>query len=156
MIASCSMTFDNSLAYARPGKGASKTAGFIEGELGEFVEHYSRPRRQVLEPEIWALVGADPDKESVAVSDETARQAITFAMLLPKAAPIPEVAPDPDGEISFDWFGKAGKVFSISIGADGRISYAGRFSDKSKIHGIEQLSDACPPEILFGLEKVLR
>jgi hypothetical protein len=155
MIAS--ITFDSPLVYTRTERGASEAAESVAARLREFCEHYSEPRRQILEPDIMALLISDAtDKETIAVNEDTARQAMTFAILLPKSLPIPEVAADPDGEISFDWIGKAGKMFSASIGADGRISYAGRFSDKSKIHGIEQLSDTCPREILLGIEKAVR
>ncbi|PYX75099.1 MAG: hypothetical protein DMG72_08300 [Acidobacteria bacterium] len=155
MIASA--TLDSPLVYTHTESGASEPARLIAEHLRVFCEHYSKPRRQILEPEIMALLGSDAGNvESVVVNDETARNAVAFAMLLPRAVPIPEVAPDPDGEISFDWIGKSGRMFSVSIGADGRISYAGRFGDKSKTHGIEQLSEVCPREILFGIEKALR
>jgi hypothetical protein len=155
MIASA--TLDSPLVYTQTERGASEPAQIIAEHLRVVCEHYSKPRREILEPEIMALLGSDAGyEESVPVSDETARKAVAFAMLLPRALPIPEVAPDPDGEISFDWAGKSGKMFSVSIGADGRISYAGRFSDKSKIRGIEQLSEVFPREILFGIEKALR
>jgi len=155
MIASA--TLDSPLVYTRTEKGASEPARVIAEHLRLVCEHYSKPRREILEPEIMALLGSDTgNEESVAVSDETARQALAFAMLLPRAMPIPEVAPDPDGEISFDWIGKSGKMFSVSISADGRISYAGRFGDKSKTHGIEQLSEVFPREILLGIEKAIR
>jgi hypothetical protein len=47
-------------------------------------------------------------------------------------------------------------MFSVSVGADGRLSYAGRFSDTSKIHGMEQLSEMFPREILVGIEKAIK
>jgi hypothetical protein len=34
-----------------------------------------------------------------------------------------------------------------------RELYAGRFSELSKVHGIEHISDSCPQEILRGIEK---
>jgi hypothetical protein len=148
---------DSPFFYTRTEQGASEAARFIAEKLREFGEHYSEPRRQILEPEIMALLSPErADKESNAVTIETAQQAMTFAMSLPKYLPIPEVAADPDGEISFDWIGKSGKMFSVSIGADGRISYAGRFSDKSKTHGIEQLSETCQKQILVGIERAIR
>jgi hypothetical protein len=67
--------------------------------------------------------------------------------------PVPEVTSDPDGEISFDWFGSEGKMFSVSLNRNRRIAYAGRFGEMSKVHGIEQLSEVCPPEILRGIAK---
>ena len=150
-------TLDTPLVYTRTEQGSSEAAQFVAEKLREFCKHYSEPRRQILEPEIMALLSSDnADNENVPVTLDTAQQAMTFAMLLPKSLPIPGVAADPDGEISFDWIGKAGKMFSVSIGADGRISYAGRFSDKSKTHGIEQLSETCPRQILVGIETAIR
>src|SRR5262249_34822470 len=137
--------------------GTSEPAQIIARCLSDIGEHYARPRLQILEPEIMALLGEGADStENAAVSHETAWKAVAFAKLLPRGLPIPEIAPDPDGEITFDWIGRSGKMFSVSIGSDGRISYAGRFGDKSKTHGTEQLSEILPREILFGIEKALR
>jgi hypothetical protein len=143
--------------YAETEKGTSDAAKTIAKQLSEFCNHYSEPRRRILEPEIMALLDTGPsDKVNTAVTLDTARRALNFTMLLPKSLPIPEVAADPDGEISFDWIGTTGKMFSVSIGADGRLSYAGRFSDTSKIHGMEQLSETLPREILVGIEKAIK
>ena len=144
------------LIYKRPEKGASEAAELLAKKLEEFCAHYSEPRRQILEPEIMSLVNPDfADSETVPVTTDTANQALTFALLLPRSLPIPEVAADPDGEISFDWIGNAGKMFSVSVGANGRVSYAGRFSDVRKTHGIWQVSGSCPREILVGIEEAL-
>jgi hypothetical protein len=87
------------------------------------------------------------------VDAATATAAIQFAYLLPWSIPMPEVAPDADGEISFDWIGPLGKMFSVSLDRTGRISYAGRFGRRSNIHGTEQLSTACPQEIIRGIRR---
>src|SRR5690348_1705029 len=42
-----------------------------------------------------------------------------FLTALPLDFPEPELGVDPDGEISFDWFCKAGKNFSVSLRNDG-------------------------------------
>lgn len=138
-------------------KGMGPDAELLERRLREVQEHYSEPRRQLLEPEILALADTgETDSECVTPNKETIRQAMTFAMMLPKSLPIPEVSRDPDGEISFDWIGNFGRIFSVSIGPHGRLSYAGRFSDKSKVHGVEALSETLPREILLAIEKVVR
>jgi hypothetical protein len=143
--------------YAETEKGTSDAAKTIAKQLREFCNHYSEPRRRILEPEIVALLSADlVDDENAAVTVDTVRTALDFTRLLPKSLPIPEVAADPDGEISFDWVGKTGKMFSVSISAGGRLSYAGRFSDTSKIHGVEQLSETFPREVLVGIEKAIK
>lgn len=140
--------------------GSSEAASSINKQLKEFVTHYSGLRLQLLGQEIMSLVQPSAeslrDREMVPIDYDTAEAALQFAVLLPKSLPLPEVAPDPDGEISFDWLGKGGKIFSVSIGANGRLSYAGRFGEKSKIHGIEELSHSCPEEILRGIEKAIK
>lgn len=140
--------------------GASDAASSIDKQLKQFVTHYSGIRLQLLGQEIMSLVQASADsagdREMLPIDYDTAQAALKFAVLLPKSLPLPEVAPDPDGEISFDWLGKAGKIFSVSIGANGSLSYAGRFGEKSKIHGIEELSESCPEEILRGIEKAIK
>jgi hypothetical protein len=151
------MTLDSPFAYTETPRGTSEAATHLAEFFRAFHEHYSEPRRQLLEPEIMALLQfGETDKDCVTPTEETVRQAITFAMLLPRSLVIPEVARDPDGEISFDWIGAAGKMFSVSVGSDGTLSYAGRFGEKSKVHGIEELSETLPREILLGIEKVFR
>ena len=100
MIGCTPNLLDIPVAYNRTEQGTSEAALFIAAKLKEFSEHYSEPRRQILEPEIMALLSStSTDKESVAVTLDTAQQALTFAMLLPKSLPIPGVAADPDGEV---------------------------------------------------------
>jgi hypothetical protein len=150
-------TLDYPIAYTQTDRGASEPAQIIARCLSDINEHYVKPRLEILEPEIMALLGERPESgENAPVTDQTAWKAVAFARLLPRGLPIPEVAPDPDGEIAFDWIGRSGKMFSVSISPDGRISYAGRFGDKSKTHGTEQLSEILPREILFGIEKAIR
>jgi hypothetical protein len=117
------------------------------------MQHYAAPRLEILVPEITSLIHAAVDREAIPVSPDTVTQALNFALLLPNSLPIPEISSDPDGDISFDWISKTGKMFSASIDRSGRIAYAGRFGERSKVHGIEQLSDSLPQEILRGIEK---
>lgn len=137
--------------------GASEAAAELNRRIEKFIVHYSAPRLDILVPEIMSLVRSTGDEgetlETTPVSEGAAREAVKFAILLPKSLPIPEISSDPDGEISFDWIGKRGAMFSVSIDATGRLAYAGRFGEKSKVHGIEQLSEACPDEILRGIQK---
>jgi len=150
-------TLDYPIAYTQTDRGTSEPAQVIARCLNDISEHYEKPRIEILGPEIMALLGEDVDcAANATVGYETAWKALAFARLLPRGLPIPEVAPDPDGEIAFDWIGRSGNMFSVSIGPDGRISYAGRFGDKSKTHGTEQLSEILPREILFGIEKAIR
>ena len=140
-------------AVIRRESGASEAASRLSEQLEEFVQHYAAPRLEILVPEITPLIRTAADREMTPVSPDTATQALNFALLLPNSLPIPEISSDPDGDISFDWISKTGKMFSASIDGTGRIAYAGRFGERSKIHGVEQLSDSLPQEILRGIEK---
>jgi hypothetical protein len=140
-------------AVIRRESGASAAASRLSEQLGEFMQHYAAPRLEILVPEITSLIHAAVDREATPVSPDTATQALNFALLLPNSLPIPEISSDPDGDISFDWISKTGKMFSASIDRSGRIAYAGRFGERSKVHGVEQLSDSLPQEILRGIEK---
>lgn len=138
--------------------GSGKEASYLDREVAKLVEHYSAPRMEVLIPEIEALVTESVANKAAGalvtpIEEDTARAAIAFAMLLPRSAPIPEIAPDSDGEICFDWLGSKRRIFSVSVSKTGRLAYAGRFGEKSKMHGVEQLVEACPPEIARGIER---
>ncbi len=134
--------------------GSSDAAASLRQLLKDAFVEYSRPRTELIEPEIMGLV-EESQGGDVQVEKETARTALHFLLLLPRSLPIPEVSADPDGEISFDWIGTSGKMFSVSLNKEGRIAYAGRFGERSKVHGIEQLSETCPIEIIRGIQRTL-
>ncbi len=43
---------------------------------------------------------------------------------LPEGIPVPEVAAEPDGEISLDWFRSRHCLFSLSVGTSSQLAYA--------------------------------
>ncbi len=157
MITHCPALANPPGLIGRPESGTSDAASKLEEQFDQFTKHYSAPRLDLLIPEIISIARNSAyntiGNEMTAVSTNTVKEAIKFAKLLPKSLPIPELAADPDGDISFDWVGKNGKMFSASIDGSGRVAYAGRFSELSKVHGIEYISDSCPQEILRGIEK---
>jgi len=141
--------------------GFSDTASRFRALLNEERKHYLKPRAEWAESEIEQMLseagGCDASSEEwTPVNRGTASAALAFSLLLPRSFPAPQIAPEPDGEISFDWLGPSGKIFSVSIDATGRIAYAGSFGPRSKVHGTEQLSYACPPEIIQGISKTFR
>lgn len=115
------------------------------------MEHTSRTERLV--SEIENVVRESAVTGAVPVDADTKRMAIKLATLLPASIPIPEIALDPDGEISFDWLGPANKIFSVSVDRNGRLAFAGRFGENKKTNGVERVSDICPPEIILGIER---
>ncbi len=158
MTAHCP-TYDEGFAPATPAEvEAGREAAYVRRELERLLRDYAAPRLQplVLEIENLSFEGRKTENlepGAIPVDEETAGAAISFARLLPRSLPAPEVSPEADGEISFDWVGLEGRMFTVSIDRTGRIAYAGRFGDKSKIHGTEQLSQACPAEIIRGIAR---
>lgn len=66
----------------------------------------------------WDGYGAAPvDPGAVEVAEKAIRA-------LPKGVSPPDVSADPDGEVSLTWFGADRSSISVSINADGRLSYA--------------------------------
>jgi hypothetical protein len=141
--------------------GFSEAANRLRQLVGDEIQYYLGPRAE------WAISGIEqilsesgnPETSPIEVTPvdvATARAAVAFSLLLPRSLPAPEIAPEPDGEISFDWLGPSEKIFSVSVDATGRLAYAGSFGPRSKVHGTEQLSSTCPPEIIRGISKTYR
>ena len=67
---------------------------------------------------------------------------------------IPQVTIDPDGEVAFEWRHNRHRVFSVSVGPRGELTYAGLF-DGSNVHGVEtRMVDGLPREIRAGIQRV--
>lgn len=62
---------------------------------------------------------------------ETLQNALAFASTLPWNANAPELAPESDGCISFDWYLDEYNQLSVSVDADGLVSYAARVGGDS-------------------------
>ena len=135
--------------------GVSDVARQVKLSLEKSLEHYLETRLEFLLPEIENLYMVS-DETSIPVDLDTVRAATQFAYSLPRFGPIPEVSADPDGEISFDWAGPSGEMFSVSVSKQNRLAYAGWFGEKSRIHGIEQLAEGCPQQIVRGIERAIR
>src|SRR5712664_413929 len=144
-----------------PDAPISDAAYRIRKKLEESLDHYLEPKLELLLPEIESLL-ANGEQESVReetvipVNRDTIRTAMLFASFLPRFGASPEVSADPDGDISFDWLGPSRKMFSVSINKFGRLAYAGWFGENSRVHGIEQLAESCPQEILRGIARATR
>lgn len=90
---------------------------------------------------------------SAAVEPSTYLYARQFLALLPSAAPMPEILVDRDGEMCFEWDFGPRRVFSVSVGRDGTLNYAGLFG-YSTAHGVEHLREGLPLAISSNLERV--
>src|SRR5271154_5067622 len=82
----------------------SEPASSVRTNFNESLEHYLQPYLDQLIFDIEDVV-VESEAAEIPVDRETARVAFAFVSSLPRSSPRPEVAFDPDGEISFDWFG---------------------------------------------------
>lgn len=80
-------------------------------------------------------------------------QAFAFLDVLPSTLSEPEVAVDPDGELSFEWSFGPRHALTASIDASGRISFAALIGP-ARLHGIDYLLDALPEPITLALRQL--
>jgi hypothetical protein len=87
------------------------------------------------------------------VEPSTYSYANQFLQMLPANQSVLDIAVDTDGEILFEWDRGRWQTFSVSVGRDGTLTFAGLFG-QTKIHGTEHLREALPLVIAHCLERL--
>jgi len=90
---------------------------------------------------------------SARVEPGTYVYASQFLRLLPSTIPVPDIAADTDGEILFEWDLGCRRVFTVSVGRDGTLTFAALFG-YTKTHGTAHLHEALPLVISACLERL--
>jgi hypothetical protein len=85
---------------------------------------------------------------------ETYEKALRFAQALPFGMRAPEISAEPDGEITFEWFANPTRVFSVSVGPNNELNYAGLFG-ASRTYGTEVFHDEIPEIVLSHIKRVV-
>ncbi len=119
--------------------------------LGKALQDASRQLYQVLEEcgrSNWDGYGAQP------VLFDSYEKAKRFIRSLPYGIPVPEVSAEPDGEITLEWFVAPTRVFSVSVGPDNELNYAGLFG-ASRTYGTEVFHDEIPEVVLSHIKRVV-
>jgi len=80
---------------------------------------------------------------ALAVTRDAYEEAKKIIDLLPSSIQMPEIVPEPTGEIGFEWRQGRGRIFIMSVNGRHRISYAGIF-DGNKTHGFEHFEETLP------------
>jgi len=147
----------NPLAF-RTGSGLSGEAIQVERQFRELQEyfrrsltmgrHYMNAREAIIQAIEECSVDNWDGYGARRIDGLSCANAERFAEMLPASVPIPEVGVDVDGEVTFDWYAGPRRLFSVAIGGDGRMAYAGLFG-VNKTHGTEYLGDALP-DTLWG------
>lgn len=67
--------------------------------------------------------------------------------------PMPELTPEPNGEIALEWRKGSRFILVASVRGRNEITYAGLFG-LNKTHGIEYFNDTLPPVLLDNLKRL--
>ena len=69
--------------------------------------------------------------------------------------PMPEVTPEPNGEIELEWYREKRQIFIAGVSGRNEIVYAGLFG-VNKAHGTEYFGDSLPSVIFENLKRLYR
>lgn len=95
----------------------------------------------------WDASEAEPVSECAAI------RAADFIRALPEGFPLPELAPEPDGSISLDWFRSRNRILSLSVGTSDRLPYAW-LDGEDKGHAVVLFDRKnIPPDILDRIQR---
>jgi len=86
---------------------------------------------------------ASAERGSRAVEPSTYVYSDMFLRLLPSDVTLPDIIVDTDGEILFEWDLGPRQLFSVSVGRDATLTFAGLWG-LTKVHGTEHLQEALP------------
>ncbi len=97
---------------------------------------------------------------ALAITDEviatTEKVVAALFALLPKGTPAPEVIPEADGEICISWVVDRDRLLSLSVGAHGKINFAGQFGKEGGIHGWQPIDATSPRSLDKSLQEVAK
>lgn len=77
-----------------------------------------------------------------------------FLDALPMSLPAPDIVPEADGEIALEWDLGANRIFSVSIGEENGLHFAGLFGSGVERHGVEPFDGLVSPEILGYINRI--
>lgn len=140
--------------------GSSPESKRVEQRFIEALDHFrSIPERERAFGELIKVV-KDASTENwdsyraKPASLQAAAVAVRFLTALPSTFPAPGIGVDPDGEISFEWIFSKGRMFSVSVSENGRLSYAGLFGNDATSHGTEPFYDTIPGIIIENIKRL--
>ena len=94
-------------------------------------------------------------EDAVALPPFVVGRAVAFVRAFPDSLPLPEVAPEADGSLSFDWIAAQTRIFSLSIGESNRLSFAW-IDGTDRGHGVARFDGATiPTRILDGIRELM-
>ena len=92
--------------------------------------------------------------DSQPISKEAYLEAEKLIRLLPTDFKKPEILPEATGEIVFEWYQGKRFIYTISVGGNNLITYAGIFGNTSKMHGTEYFGYKIPDIIIDNINRL--
>jgi hypothetical protein len=145
-------------AYSNLGRGQEATN--IERLLEDIFEHAKQSGPFQLTGESLLAVYKENSEEdwdgegARPVTRDAYLEAKEFLKLLPTVFPTPDIVPEPTAEIAMEWYKDRDRVFVISFGGNGVITFAGMFGHNATLHGTESFEDFIPPIVIEGIRRL--
>lgn len=95
-------------------------------------------------------------RDALAIPYSAINEAKNLLVQIPEKFPMPEIIPEPTGEVGFEWYINPYKVLVLSLAGDGYIYYSGLFGFKNADHGSKPLAGQLHKKIIFLLEEVYK
>lgn len=100
--------------------------------------------------------GGDAPPVSDRTIDVTAKVTECLFTMLRRGTPAPDLIPESDGEICISWSRDADWVFSVSVGAHGKINFAGQFGTEGAVHAWQPIDPRNHASLEESLQDVAR
>lgn len=86
------------------------------------------------------------------ITEEAYIEAERLIKILPTPffTPMPEITPEPNGDISLEWAKEKRQIFVVSVSGKNEITYAGLFG-VNKTYGTEYFGDSLPSKLIENL-----
>ena len=143
------------------GQGLGETSRDLRDAIQRFHAHANEPlslgwKRNLLDQaqefgDSCSQAGWD-GYDASPISSEAVARALLLIDLIPEWAPPPELAPSPEGEISFEWYSGRNKILSVTP-QKGLLVYAASLGTDHTRYGKVPVLDSWPSDILSILSE---
>ena len=80
--------------------------------------------------------------------------ALRLMEIIPSEVPIPEIVPEPTGDITLEWYQDQWHILTLTLGGDGMVVYSGLYGLDDRSHGVKPLQRSLQPELRRLINRV--